>query len=315
MAKRPSLGRGLAALLPGAVTSPTAISANEGIAEIPLDLIDPNPYQPRLTFDPAQLQELAASIRVHGVLQAVLVVPLDGGRFSLVAGERRVQASRLAGRDTIPAQVRHFDDRTMLAVALVENVQRAELDPIEKARALARLKTEFGATQEELAREVGMARPSVANLLRLLDLPESVQVKLQVGSLTTGHAKVLMTLDGTDLTRFAETCVAHQWSVRELEFAIQKGWIDGPPPEPLASEARARQYAGDGGPAPRPRGGSADPDLARLEQQLSEVLGTPCKIRPNASGQSGTISFQYYSLSDSDRLIRKFLRAGEGGGS
>ena len=306
MAKRPSLGRGLAALLPEA--GPVGLH-EAGIQELPLAAIEANPYQPRLYFDPAQLQELADSIAVHGVLQPILVTPLGDGGYQLVAGERRVQASRLAGKVTIPAQVRHFPDRTILALALVENVQRTELDPIEKARALARLKVEFGATQEELAREVGVSRPQIANLLRLLDLPDSVQHAIQAGSLSMGHAKVLLSLGGSDLTRFAETCIAHGWSVRELEFAIQKGWIDGPPPEPLASEARARAQAGEI-PAPRPTP-TLDPDLVRMEAQLSETLGTPCKIRL-ASGKSGTIALQFYSLDDADRLIRRLLRP-EGG--
>lgn len=306
MAKRPSLGRGLAALLPEPATAIGIL-----VQEIPLERITANPYQPRLHFDPAQLQELADSIRQHGVIQPILVVETGEG-YQLVAGERRVQASRLAGLATIPAQVRHYDDRTILALALVENVQRAELDPIEKARALARLKEEFGATQEELAKEIGVSRPQVANLLRLLALPESVQAHIQAGNLTLGHAKVLLSLDGTELVRYADTCVSHGWSVRELEYGISRCWIDGPPPEPMATVAKARAQAGSD-PAPRPQAVATDPDLARTERQLSEHFGTPVKIHVRG-GKSGAIALQFYSWEDADRLIRRLLSAQGGGG-
>lgn len=312
MAKRPSLGRGLAALIPEAA-SPHAVatSEREGIREIPLDLIAPNPYQPRLIFDVEALQELANSIAVHGVIQPILVVPAEHG-YQLVAGERRVQASRMAGLQTIPAQIREYDDRTILALALVENVQRAELDPIEKAKALRRLKVEFGATQEELAHEVGMSRSQLANLIRLLDLPDSVQAQIQAGQLTMGHAKVLLSLSGSDVPRYAGTCVGHGWSVRELEFAITRGWIDGPPPEPLNAVVNARQRAGV---SHNPKLDSirpSDPDIATLEKQLAERYGTPCKLRMTTKS-TGSITFQFYSLEDSDRLLRKLLRGGEGG--
>lgn len=305
MAKRPSLGRGLAALLP---SGPAAVNTAE-VQEIPLDQIVANPYQPRLVFDQEQLKELADSIGRHGVLQPILVVRTAEG-FQLVAGERRVLASRLAGRTSIPAQVKDLDSRTILAVALVENVQRAELDPVEKARALARLREEFGATQEELAKEIGVSRAQVANLLRLLALPASVQEAISRGQLTLGHAKVLLGLPETELPRYAETVMTHEWSVRELELGIRNGWIDGQPAgssgSPGAKSATAKSKKSG-----KAAGEPVDPDLARVERQLAERFGTPCSLRLKA-GQGGLLSFQVYSWEDADRLIRKLLQS-EGG--
>jgi len=311
MAKRPSLGRGLAALLP---SGPAIASAAE-TQEIPLDQIVANPYQPRLVFDQEQLAELAASIGRHGVLQPILVVRTADG-FQLVAGERRVLASRLAGRSTIPAQVKELDAKTILAVALVENVQRAELDPVEKARALARLREEFGATQEELAKEIGVSRAQVANLLRLLALPAGVQEAISKGQLSLGHAKVLLGLPETELPRYAATAMTLEWSVRELEEGIREGWIDGPPPGAKSHNGgnqgakSATQRRKSGG---KNSGEQVDPDIARLERQLAERFGTPCTLRLKG-GHAGALSFQVYSWEDADRLIRKLLQS-EGGAS
>ncbi|MCG3153080.1 MAG: Stage 0 sporulation protein J [bacterium] len=303
MAKRPSLGRGLAALLPAA----PVVTASD-IQEIPLSQISSNPYQPRLKFPEAELDELAESIGRHGVLQPILVTPTATG-FQLVAGERRVLASRRAGRETIPAQIRQLDDRTVLAVALVENVQRAELDPIEKARALARLREEFGATQEELAQEIGVSRAQVANLLRLLALPSTVQEALQAGDLSLGHAKVLLGLPETELPQYAATAMRFGWSVRELEEGVRQGWIDGPP---MTGTETSEDAAATKTPRAPKAVSPADPDIVRLEKQLAERFGTPCALKLQGK-RGGTLSFQIYSWEDADRLIRRLLQADERG--
>src|SRR5690242_2410442 len=197
--KRKALGRGLDSLLPGRNTSASAVMSPEhGISgrEIPVDLIDPNPYQTRRRINEEALRELAESIKVSGVVQPVVVRPEQGGRFQLVAGERRWLASKLANRATVPAVVREISNEQAMEITIIENLQREDLNPMEQARAFERLSREFGLTQEEIAARTGKDRASIANFIRLLKLPAAVQDSLESGALSFGHGKVLVSLVG-----------------------------------------------------------------------------------------------------------------------
>ena len=210
--QRRGMGRGLAAILP------RGQSGGEGLRQIPLDLIDPNPHQPRQTFDEATLQELADSIRARGLLQPVVVRPLAGGRYQLVAGERRLRAARIDELDMIPAVVRHTEDWEGLDLALAENMAREDLNPVEEARACAMLVEDLGLTKEEVGRRVGRSRVAISNLIRLLALPEEVLELIEGGQLTEGHGRaILICKDHGRRRDLARSARDEGWSVRETE--------------------------------------------------------------------------------------------------
>ena len=273
--ERPSgLGRGLAALIP------QRVPAGSGPLEIPIDRIRDNPRQPRLRVGDAALETLAASIREHGVIQPVLVTETIDG-YQLVAGERRVRAARMAGLDRVPAVVRQLADREQLELALVENLQREDLDPIEAARAYRTLIDEFGLTQEDLALRVGRARSTVANTLRLLELHDAVQAAVVVGRLTEGHARAIGSLDRDAQPRVVETVVDEDLSVRQAEELVRR--LRTPRPDAPAKADRA-----------------PDPDLERVEEDLRRALGT--KVRLARSRRGGRIVIEYYSDDELSRL-------------
>jgi ParB family chromosome partitioning protein len=272
------LGRGLSALIP---PRETAIAAP---VEIPLSRIEGNPFQPRQRLDDAELERLAASIRDHGVLAPILVSEtLDG--YRLVAGERRVRAARLAGLERIPAVVRQVADRDLLELALVENLQREDLDPIEEAHAYRQLIDEFGFTQEQLALRVSRARSSVANTLRLLDLPEAIQGMIIDGRITAGHARAITGLEPAVQLGLATTIAERDLSVRQAE-ELARRLRERPTPD------RAGRRRPD-----RP----SDPDLERIEEDLRAALGT--KVSVARSRRGGRIVIEYYDDADLDRLI------------
>jgi ParB family chromosome partitioning protein len=273
-----ALGRGLSSLIPQRATSDAAV------VEVPLGLVRPNPYQPRRHMDEAGLEELAASIREHGILQPVLVTEvLDG--YQLIAGERRVRAARLAGLERVPALVRQLADRYQLEVALVENVQRSDLDPIDEALAYRQLIDEFGLTQERVAERVGKARATVANTLRLLDLHADVQAAIADGRITEGHGRALGSL-GPDAQALAlRTVVGQGLSVRQTEELVRRL----KEPRPAATRA-----------APR-----LDPDLERVEAHLRERLGT--KVSLSRSRTGGRIVIEYYSDEELGRLYEHLI--------
>jgi len=272
------LGRGLAALIPQRATHGT------GSIDIPIDRIRANPRQPRLRMDDAALETLTASIREHGVIQPVLVTEtLDG--YQLVAGERRVRAARAAGLDRIPAVVRQLADREQLELALVENLQREDLDPVESARAYRSLIEEFGFSQEDLAARVGRARSTVANTLRLLDLDPAVQSAVADGRITEGHARALGGLDLERQARALETVVDQDFSVRQTEEFVRR--LRTPP------EAR------------KPAGRTVDPDLERVEEDLRRALGT--KVRLARSRRGGRIVIDYFSDEELGRLYERLM--------
>src|SRR3712207_1664651 len=258
------MGRGLAAIL--------SVSTDPGeddvhLRDIPVDLVVPGPHQPRRHFDEPALQGLADSVRERGVLQPVLVRPLAGGTYELVAGERRWRAARLAGLDTVPALVRRRDDAQALEVALVENMAREDLNPVEEARACAALVEELGLTREEVGRRVGRSRVAVTNLLRLLDLPDEALALLETGDLTEGHGRALLLADDHDARRrLARSAVVEGWSVRTLE-------------------TRAREAKAAGSATPKRRATRAlHPDQEEAVTTIAETLGgafgTEVRVKP-----------------------------------
>ena len=275
----PALGRGLDALIPQRPTPATAI------VEVALARIQPNPFQPRRHIDETELDELAASIREHGVLQPVLVTgTIDG--YQLIAGERRVRAARLAGLDRIPAVVRQLADRDQLEVALVENVQRADLDPIDEALAYRQLIDEFGLTQELVADRVGKARATVANTLRLLDLHPDVQSAIADGRLTEGHGRALGGLPPDNQPHVLGTVLAQRLSVRQTEELVRRLREPRPP-----HQTPARTLL--------------DPDLERVEEELRQRLGT--KVSLTRSRRGGRIVIEYYSDEELGRLYERLI--------
>ncbi|MCW2951445.1 MAG: parB-like partition protein [Conexibacter sp.] len=258
-----TVGRGLAAIL-SAASDPGADDIE--LREVPLELVAPNPRQPRRVFDLEALDGLASSMRDRGVLQPVLVRPAPGGRFELIAGERRWRAAQIAGLATIPALVGVHDDAAALEIALIENVARAELNPVEDAQACAALVEELGLTQEELGRRTGRSRVAVANLLRLLDLPDAVLASIESGALSAGHGRALLTAPGDEVRlRLARETVRDGLSVRRLE-------------------ERARAAATDST-APTTRGHASappDPEVGRIAHELSELLGGDVRIHRRA---------------------------------
>lgn len=266
----------MGALIPGA-----DIAAEPAVVELPVDKIRPNSLQPRADFNQEPLAELEASIREHGVLQPVLVRPAVGG-YELIAGERRWRAATAAGLRTVPAMVRHLDDRGALEAALVENLQREDLNPVERARAYRRLIDEFRTTQEAVARRVGRSQSSVANTIRLLALPVEVQASLESGRITEGHARALLAIgDRKRLLAIWGQVEQRGLSVRATEAAARRHGI--------SREMRSG----------RPK---YSKETGIIEQKLSDRLGAPVRLSVNAKG-AGEIRITFFSPADLDRLI------------
>jgi ParB family chromosome partitioning protein len=277
MSRPRGLGRGLDALLGAEDTAP-----KDALATLPLTAIDPGRYQPRTKMDDTALAELAASIRAQGVMQPVLVRPREGGRYELIAGERRWRAARLAGLGEIPALVREVPDEAALAMALIENIQREDLNPIEEATGLQRLVDEFRMTHEQIADAIGRSRSATTNLLRLLKLPKPVQRMLADGVLEMGHARALLALDGARLVETAQRVAARGLSTRETEALV------------------ARLLRGSS-PARKKR---TDRDLARLEEEVSGRLGTTVEIHAGRKGR-GKIVLHYSGIDHLEQLLKK----------
>jgi ParB family transcriptional regulator, chromosome partitioning protein len=267
------MGRGLAAIL--SVSDPAqAAEGAEELRELAVDLIEPNPAQPRRAFDESALRALADSVAENGVLQPVLVRPLPGGTFELVAGERRWRAARLAGCDTVPALVRAHDDATSLELALVENMARQDLNPVEEARACAALVEELGLTREEVGRRVGRSRVAVSNLLRLLDLPDETLVLIEAGDLSEGHGRALLLAEDHDARRrLARSAVAEGWSVRALEARAR-----------AANEAPGAPFPATRRRGRRPLHPDQEEAVAEIARALGSALGAEVRVRPAASG-------------------------------
>lgn len=282
--KRKALGRGLGALIPGApsMTEPTAAPTM-----VPLEGIQPNPLQPRRSFSEDSIRELAESIRQQGLLQPLLVRRVPGG-YELIAGERRFRAAQRLGLAEVPVTFRDADDRDLLEMALVENIQREDLNPLEEARAYRRLLDEFGLTQESVAARVGKERSTVANILRLLQLPSEIQVQIETGALTAGHARALVSLPSDDARlALAREVVTSRLNVRQ-------------------TEQRARQQG------QRPAA-TVDPDRQAAEERLTQSFGTRVRIAPRREG-AGRLEIEYYSLDQLNGLIDRLIASERGGG-
>ena len=305
MNKRKSLGRGLEALLSSAKPSPSPVTPpaaatpvappaklpESGLREVPIELLRRGKFQPRLDMREESLAELAESIRAQGVVQPIVVRPLRGTgggetEYEIVAGERRWRAAQLAGLATIPAVIRDIPDEAAVAVALIENIQRENLNPIEEARSLHRLVEEFGLTHADAAQAVGRSRATVSNLLRLLELPRVVRELLEQRLLDMGHARALLGLESAELqAEIAQRVLKQGWSVRETEKAV-------------------RQMAGGAGAAKPAKGKSAgprDPNVRRLEADLAETLGAAVAIEHGPKG--GRVVIRYNGLDELEGIL------------
>jgi ParB family chromosome partitioning protein len=293
MSETKRLGRGLEALL-GAVSREQA-EASGSLRELPIGNVLPNPYQPRTHVDEDTLAELAASIEASGLLQPVIVRPRNG-KFELIAGERRWRAIQRLGWAKIPAVVKEVDDQTLLTLALIENLQRDGLNSIDEAAAYQRLGEEFKLPQAEIARLVGRNRSTVANLLRLLKLPDEVKALVQQGKLSEGHARALLAVEKeSELLRLARDAADQGWSVRDTE-ARARG----------ESPAAAAPVAAANGPRPRPQQKMPTGEVRRIEDALRKRLGTDVRVTARRRGR-GFLSISYYSNDDLARVLELIL--------
>ena len=274
--KMKGLGRGLDALLGDNAVSEATPSS------LQIDLLQPGKYQPRTHMDQASLEDLAASIRSQGIMQPILVRPVGEGSHEIIAGERRWRASRIAGLTEVPVLVRDIPDEAALAMSLIENIQRENLNPLEEAAGLQRLIDEFGMTHQQAADAVGRSRPAASNLLRLLNLPEPVQQLLMNGHIDMGHARALIPLDGARQVLLGNRIAAKGLSVREAERLVQQEM--NPPPAPAAA---------------RP-----DRDIERLQENLSDRIGADVSIKASKKG-AGTLSIRFGSLDQLDGILSR----------
>jgi ParB family chromosome partitioning protein len=286
-AKKRGLGRGLAALLgpdAAAETAPLEAQAGEALRRLPIAQLQPGKFQPRTGMDPAKLAELAESIRAQGVIQPIVARQIgrdpDGTpRYEIIAGERRWRAARLAGLAEIPAVVRVVDDHAVIAMALIENIQREDLNPLEEALALQRLIDEFDLTHAQAADAVGRSRAAVSNLLRLLELPAEIRVLVETRALEMGHARALLALAAQAAVALARQAAEHGWSVREVEHRVQALAAGQLPARGKARPAKAKPQA----------------DIASLERELGETLGTQVSVLHGRGGK-GRLVIHYSDL-------------------
>ncbi len=294
--RKRGLGRGLDALL-GIDSSVAEEPTASGLRNVAVERLQPGRFQPRRNIDPAALTELAASIRAQGVIQPIVVRPLADERFEIIAGERRWRAAREAGLRDVPCVVRDVDDSATVAMALIENIQREDLAPLEEATALKRLIEEFGLTHQQAADAVGRSRASVSNLLRLLELAPGVRKLLDAGAIEMGHARALLTLPATRALVLATAAVKQGWSVRELETHAR---------EPAKTSTRSGRRAGG---SMRPPASSVDADVALLARELGELLAAPVAIEQGRGGR-GKLVIRYFSHEELDGLIERLRRPG-----
>lgn len=307
MSKKGGLGKGLGAIF-GENTSPAVEKAQEPASaaqELLIKNIAANPYQPRCNFDEEKLQELAASIKEFGIVQPV-VVRKKGRSYELVAGERRLRAAGLAGLTKVPAIVKDYDDAKMMEIALIENIQRHDLNPIEEAQGLRRLMQEFKLTQEQTAEKVGRSRSAVTNILRLLNLPEQVQKQIINGMLTMGQAKQLLGLPKPEqMCEVAEAIIANGWSSRMTEEVVRK--LKEGKKLKIVRELIEEEAKNKDSKEKKPKREPTENDIFchDFEQRLVEFLGTKVKVVPKLDEQGrqgGTIHIEYYSAEDLERI-------------
>ncbi len=293
MSKRGGLGRGLSALIPGA---PEAGEAGTGLLEVPVNAVGPNPKQPRTKFDDEAIASLAASIREVGILQPIVVRRSEDGRYEVIAGERRLRAAKVAGLASVPVVLRDSGDADLLREALIENIHREDLNPIEQAEAFRQLLEELGLKQDQLAERVGVSRSHIANTIRLLALPLEVQQLLTDDKISAGHARALLSLgDKEAMTSLALRVAAEDLSVRQTEEAVRR-FIEAPKPK----EGKTSRAA------------EADPDttLAEVEEILSEQLATRVTIQMGA--KRGRVVIEFGSADDLERIVSEIIGSGPG---
>ncbi|MFN7783232.1 MAG: ParB/RepB/Spo0J family partition protein [Lysobacterales bacterium] len=284
-AKKRGLGRGLDALLGGG--NERASAEPERLRELPIEALQPGKYQPRSHMDRERLQELADSIRAQGLIQPIIVRPVARDRYEIIAGERRWRAAQLAELREVPCVVRESDDHAALAMALIENIQREDLNPLEEALALQRLIDEFQLTHQQTAEAVGRSRAAVSNLLRLLELPEPIRKLVEARRIEMGHARALLTLPVDKAETLARQAAEEQWSVREIERRVQA------------------IQRGESQPAPAPR--KPDPDIQNLERELGELLSAKVAVQHGRGGR-GKLVVQYFSLDELEGILEKIRR-------
>lgn len=278
MTPRSGLGKGLDALIP------TPSTPGEGVLQVPVESVRRNPRQPRTHFDPQQLEELTASVREHGILQPLVVSPEADGTYTLIAGERRLEAARRAGLRTVPVILRQTGDRQRLELALIENLQRSDLNPLEQAEAYRQLHEEFGLSHEEIAQRVGKSRVAVTNTLRLLGLAEPLKQALLEGTISEGHARALLSLSAEAQVAALRTVLQQNLTVRQTEELVRK--LSGERPEPKRVKL-------------------PPPEIRALEERLCASLGTKVSLRHGRKG--GVIAIHYYSEEELNALLGKLL--------
>lgn len=290
------LGKGLSSLIPSKksegsnfwggnnqASDTSALHKAGEIKQLEIKIINPNPQQPRHHFDHSSLEDLVGSIKVHGILQPLIVTPRSDGRYDLITGERRLRAAQIAGFDTVPAIVREVRQQESLELALVENLQRQDLNPMEEAEAYVRLQNEFDLTQEKIAKQVGKSRAQVANTMRLLELPPAMQAALQQGIITFGHAKIILSVENkAEQEKLFNIIVKEGLPVRLAEAKVQKVRVRG-----------------------HERKMSADPELKAWESELQHTLGTKVKIK--GTKHAGAIEIVFYSVQELVALVKKLL--------
>ena len=282
MAKLKGLGRGLDALLSGDRDRP-----DDALTELAVGILKPGRFQPRTRMDPQSIAELADSIRAQGVIQPILVRPIENGKYEIIAGERRWRAAQLAGLTQVPVVIRAVPDKSALAMALIENIQREDLNPLEEATGIQRLINEFDMTHEAAAQAVGRSRSAVTNLLRLLNLSKAVQDLLMEGRIEMGHARALLTVSGPRQAELAQQIISRRLSVREAEQLVGQ------------SEATSRKTLR--------KKHRKDRDLQALEEELSEILGTRVTLKTIRGGR-GKLTIDYASLDQLDNVLQVLRR-------
>ncbi len=281
--KKPRLGRGLDALLGSALEAQS--SGKEELRQLPVDMLQRGKYQPRAHMNPEALEELASSIKAQGVVQPIVVRQIGAGSYEIVAGERRWRAAQMAGLQSVPAVIRTIPDEAAIAIALIENIQRENLNPVEEAVALQRLIDEFGMTHQQTAESVGRSRAAVTNLLRLLSLNDDVRTMLEEGRMDMGHARALLALSGSAQTHTARQVVEKGLSVRETEDLVRR-----------LLEQRAA--------TPRKTTETVDPDVRRLQDELSERLAARVRISHGSKGR-GRLTIEYHSLEELEGVLAR----------
>jgi ParB family chromosome partitioning protein len=291
-AKKPALGRGLSSLIRETVAQVAADNeapSAERLRTLPIEKLQPGKYQPRSHMDSERLAELADSIKAQGLIQPIVVRAVSADRYEIIAGERRWRAAQLAALREVPVVIREIEDSTALAMALIENIQREDLNPLEEALALQRLIDEFELTHQQAAEAVGRSRAAVSNLLRLLELPEAIRGLVERRELEMGHARALLTLPAPQALALAQQAAAEQWSVREIERrvqAIQKG-------APVSAKASTKT---------RP-----DADVASLERELSEIFSAKVQVESGRGGK-GKLVVHYHSLDELEGILERVRR-------